>query len=280
MDPVSVAALILTTTTIISDVVKFARNAQKALGNDEKFNTLRYRLKAEQMLTTAWSNSLRRVPGDSLRDKIPAKDWKDVEEILEKLRETYQSTATKFGRMEADDGKRVTPSVLVYRMKWHASGYEDFKAMLDLIETLNKILNMVAPAPPLYSPPSTNAYPAGYTFQSGEAERLSGVGAPGIDLISTPEARIEQMPPPLSKPTTIEAIYTASLEGMRLLSVSPKTAHIGAQGAVLRLQLWGIGLFEGSLPLDTILEKGSKDYDQLRECLLNILVNIAVTEGQ
>lgn len=280
MDPVSVVAATLAVSAISANIVKFFDKIRKAVTTDDKFDTMHFRLIAEQKRTAAWANSLRRIPGSSLQEQIPPEEFEQVEEILRRLQKAYQRANEKFSKVRLDvvDGK-LLPN-LVQRAHWHTIGYEDLNVMLELIATLNKTLKIIAPPPPLYSPPiSVTAQPGPQVLysttvapnSSSDGAINSGTGS----MVTQPIASAIST----SAVTSIGTVFTACLEGLRGLGAQNEFLRDSARATAMRLQLWGIGLFQVPASLDTVLEIGSPDYEGLRNSLLRMLVEIAVTEG-
>jgi len=149
--------------------------------------------------------------------------------------------------------------------------------MLDLIETLKRTLNITSMSPPLP------------TYDPEESSLATDGMPPAVRLVFKPENESmeseqsmtfhrEFLPP--SPNTTVETVFEACLKGIQALGSLSEEIRQPSQATILRMKLWGTGLFFPHFSLDNVLASQPEVFEVLRTCILRILVNIAATTGK
>lgn len=183
------------------------------------------------------------------------------------------------------------------------SGYNDLKDLVDAIASMNKALHTIAPALPpcprhMYPKGSTRqqiqhlmlddhdtysrgseAQPSstlvsmdettavGTTFYHAQTEQLSRIGT---DTSTRSVYGLEYLP-------LLRSIYELCLNTMDMMA--PQGRHALLQNSSARLKLWGAGIFELPVPLDTVLMLREKDSNAMRKVFLKAMAYILVRLG-
>lgn len=262
-------------------VTKNAYNLLDAFKNtDSRLDQLYYRLKAEKLITEGWANSMRVIAGSDTRLDVNPEAMDEVTDLLEKLKTYYERASTRYRNFESKIGplsKSFSIHSLGARTQYILSGYDQLKELVDTIKALNKALRAIDIAPPL--PP--------YDFVSQGAVRnctASQGGQPGPAPTSNNDQESDGLPERAQATATMREAGTFR-GGAFTLGVSPfdhlpslremyslclKTLwkiftyrqHKDLEFAASRLKLWGLGLFDGPLPLDIVVSVQKELYSE------------------
>ena len=107
MDPLSIRASILAILNLTRNAFSLASRFHKAaLKDDNRFNTMYFRLMAENQNTITWANRMRSIPVDDLQQKFPLVNFQDVKKIIEKFQKIYNIAENKFRGFQIDEADR------------------------------------------------------------------------------------------------------------------------------------------------------------------------------
>ena len=301
MDPITVGYLILT-------MVQMTKNATSLINSIKysapKVDQIYYRILAEKETTEAWANSMRIANGMDLETSIPPDKLDEVTKLLGKLVEYVKVAETKYAKVELKSAdQKNTIANLKARALFVLSGYEDLKDLVDVIASMNKALLTIAPVLPPYSRqmyPEASARPQVQqlmlddrdTYSRGSEAQPSStlISLDGTTAVETPFSRtqteqlsrigtdnstrsvygLEHLP-------SLESIYELCLNAMNMMAHRARHAQLKHLSA--RLKLWGTGIFELPVPLDTVLILRKKDSNAVRQAFLKAMAHILVLQG-
>ena len=250
------SATILAVLNIIEKSSNLVQRFNKALKDDNNFSIIYYRLLAEKGKYEGWANNMRVVG-----NQIPPKDLETVNEIKDKLEETFHKVEKRFGKYKPAFGGKAQRADAKARMKWILGESDEIKELLDLIRTLNESLGIVAPILPPYTSPGPTA-----TTEVIDEPHPGSAGH--IEELSTP-----------SFSNVLWKLFDTCLHCLSVIGLAKDKIGDLAKGQAYRLRLWGVGLFQDVISLDELLYASRKHTDSLRTFLLEAFVDIAITEG-
>ncbi|MCJ1309252.1 hypothetical protein MMC25_002910 [Agyrium rufum] len=292
MDPLSLSATVLALASITTDVFRVVQRLQRAFKDDVKFNTLYFQLVTEKQKTIGWVNNMRHVDGNGLHGKVPPENLALVQDSVHRLEETYKRANKMFRKFQISGADETVKKDLVQRTKWVLRGTEEVTDLINLLKSLNEALNVLAPVLPVYSPPM-GTYPASSAVGNATgsdvmpevaADKTSGEALQHSLTVTTSPNTSDFLSdsydyhPVNIDPPTIRQIYNANLRALSIIISNDAKLNELARSDLVRLRLWGIGLFDDSLSLDDILKTSPTRFKSLQSCLFHSLVNIAVTE--
>ena len=139
--------------------------------------------------------------------------------------------------------------------------YELEKLLKDLTAATNALETKTQP--PLNSPSSSNE-------GLGTWKQLASEGLTTDMSLSRRSIRPPFIPP-------VRTIYHTTLSALQAISVRQCDPKITRSAS--RLKLWGAGLFQMDISLDTVFDSNKNAFRPVRQCLLRILVDILLWEG-
>ena len=301
MDLVSVGYLILT----LEQVTKNAYSLTNSIKySTPKVDQIHYQILAEKATTEAWANQMRITNGRDSAPSIPPDKLDGVTKLLSKLVEYVKAAEDKYAKVKSKSAdKKNTIANLRPRALFMLSGYNDLKDLVDVIASMNKALLMIAPALPPYprhmypegsirpqiqhlmlddhdtnsqgseaQPSSTpvsmdGTTAVGPTFSRTQTKQLSRIGT---DISARSVYGLEHLP-------SLRSIYELCLNAMDMMA--HRGRHALLQNSSARLKLWGAGIFELPVPLDTVLMLREKDSNAVRKVFLKAMAYILVRLG-
>ena len=256
MDPLTASATILAVLNIIEKSSMLIGRFNKALKDDNNFSIIYFKLMAERATYEVWANNMRVVG-----NQIPPKDLEIVNEIKDKLEETFHRVEKKIGKYEPTFGGKAQRADAKARMKWILGESDEIKELLELIQTLNKGLTIMAPILPPYASPGPSAT---------------------TEVVSEPHpgsaGHITELSTPLFS-NMLWKLFDTCLHCLSIVGLAKDRIGDLANGQAYRLRLWGVGLFQDVISLDELLYASRKHTESLKTFLLEAFVDIAMTEG-
>lgn len=260
-------------------VAKNTYNLFDAIKNtDSRLDQLYYRLKEEKLITEGWANSVRLKTGSGTRLDINPESVDEVKELLEKLKTYFERASERYHGL----GSKIGPSSksssihsLGARTKYVFSGYDQLKEVVDTITALNKALKAIAPPLPPYDFSSQGAVryhtasqggqpgPAPTSNNDQESDRLPERAQTTAKMREVGTFRGAALTPgdsPSEHLPSLREMYSLCLK--TLWKIFTYRQHKDLEFAASRLKLWGLGLFDGPLPLDIVLSVQMKLYSE------------------
>lgn len=244
MDPVSVGYLIL-------KLVQVTKNAYSLIDSIKcsmpKVDQIHYRILAEKATTEAWANQMRIANGRDSALSIPSHKLDEVTNLLNKLVEHIKAAEAKYAKIQlkSADHKNTIANLRVRAViVW--SGYNDLNDLVNVIASMNKALLTISPAQAAQFP------------RKGTDDSIQNVH----DAKHLP---------------SLQCIYELCLNAMDTMADWGR--HPLLQTLPARLKLWGAGIFELPVPLDTVLMLREKDSNDVRELFLKAMAIILVRQG-
>lgn len=292
MDPITATILALGAVASIDELLK-ALQFIRRWRRDPRTEGLHVRLITERARFAEWK---RRMGLNHLEDltllleKFPEDTQTSLLMILlpiEKYLKESQKMLDTFGICGPD--QKTTPfgwKVLVKRLGFHYFAEDDLSVLLDTLKHCNDGLLTIAPPPPGYSvsllangpmQQSRNQAPA-YVPQEAITSQQ-----PPLD----PPARQDQAPPVIVHDLqgasvfrpVIQHLYSTALDVLRSARVQYPSHKLQLDKVIHRLSLWGSGMFKGLITLDQALNRPSDSIVLLRNNIIGILAEVAITLG-
>ena len=255
MDPV-------TLTTAVHDVFQSSYTLSYRFLNNQYPESPRQiysKLAAERKRTEAWANEVRSINVKKLRElreTFPPEEYGRILDVLGALRHNYEKASRKLERV--DHNEKPMPNVDLLN-----KDYEDLEILLRDLTAGNDALQQTAHSLLIYSPRSRE--------KSSRRRGQRTLKGDVTDMTPIQEsARPSSIPP-------VSTIYHTTHEGLVTISVRRSDPKITRSAS--RLKLWGAGLFEMALPLDTVFDSNKDAFRPVRQCILRILVDILVWAG-
>ena len=278
MDPITISATILSVLAVVQNTSRLLGSLLKQ--HDPRVDQIYYRLLAEKRQTEGWASHLRVLNTANLRAVIPAESYDEVVVLLGKLDSYYKQAQSKYESIERSKKGPPNGQFLKAKFRFVTGGFDDLNQLVATLAAMNEALRIIAPPLPMYSEqvgqersPTRHAIsmttdaPEAFSIQSPQlAEMEAGAAndtiAKEIRLVDT---------------KSVHLIWSKTLDNLETLSIRRPDPHIAHSAS--RLRLWGAGLFQMTVPLDTVLQSDQDGSNFLRECILKILVEILVFTG-
>ena len=198
---------------------------------------------AERKRTKAWANEVRSINIKYLPETFLPGEYDRILETSKELRRNYEQAS---GKLESVDYKD-----------------EDLEKLLSNLTAANNALHSVAHPPPIYSPRSREN-------SVRRRRRLTPEFEVRNMALNQESIRTSIIPP-------VRTIYGTTHSTLVTISVRRLDPKITRSAS--RLKLWGAGLFEMAIPLDTVFDSNKDAFQPVRQCILRILVDILVWAG-
>ena len=265
MDSLSISATLLSVLTLVQESAKFI--SATARPQDPKFDQIYHRLLAEKKRTEEWASHMRVFNSTNLRVTVPPEEYDAVVVHFEKMDTCYKKAHDKFSAIEDAAKGPVDPTALRAGTTSLFKGYDDdLKEFVDTLAAMNSIFRSIASPLSKYSSLVIihNNSLAANPFSVSEAAAQNVHEAAGIYESTTT--------------ASVHTIYQATLDTLIALSVRQRDPQIARCAS--RLKLWGAGLFKMSIPLDVVFASDKDGCQLIRNCILKVLVEILVWEGE
>lgn len=229
--------------------------------SDQTFGSRRHnyyssKIAAERKRTEAWVNGVRSINVTNLQETFPPHEHDRILNAIWELRHNYKQASSKLESVGQGGKTLQSPDLL-------NEDYDELEELLNKLTSANDALPPVAHTPSMNSPRSSEK-----SFQRRselEPERKA------TDMIPTQEP----IRPPFIPP--VRTIYVTTHSTLVTISVRRSDPKIIRSAS--RLKLWGVGLFEMAIPLDTVFDSDKDTFRHLRQHILRILVDILVWAG-
>lgn len=243
------AVLIL---SVVSNVATFTSRITKlsASGHsaDSRVETLKWRIITEKLKTEEWANNVT-INGTEISPERMA----TVDEITGILAQTAKKASDRLdGFLLQSDRKTMQRIRSHYR--WDSGGYDEVKDLADLMQALNEALRTLIPPLPSYPGMASPSAPT-----EDHVEASQPVGAPV-----------------LGQPRQIYMLFQACNDAMSTLGHQNRETDEEIAALYSRLRLWGSGIFESAMDLDSLTSQPNRD--TLRQYILSQLIDIAVVQ--
>ena len=252
MDPATLSAAVVGVNRHSYTLAFLPLNIQSSRQND-------YRLKidAERKRTDAWANEVRSINIKDPRETFPAKEHHRILDTLEELRQSYKQASRKLDTIDKGE-------ISLQRQDLLDDVYNDLEELLNNLISANDALQQIARNHSTYSSRALEKSP----------ERPREL---------TPERKVTDMvpihrsirPPHIPPMRTIYDTTHSTLVTISVRRADPKISRSAS-----RLKLWGAGLFEMAIPLDTVFDSNGDAFQPVRQSILRILVDILVWAGR
>ena len=254
MDPVTLSDAVVEIFQVASTLTlsyRFLNN-----GSPRSPPPIYHKLDAERKRTENWANEVRSINIKKLRETFPPEECNRVLDALGELRRNYEKASLKL--KSVDHRERTLPNLDLLNKE-----YDDLEKLLSNLTSANDALQQIVHAPSMYSPKSDVKRP-----------RRRGELAPERKVTDMTLMQETIRPPFIPAVRTIYGTTYSTLVTISVRRPDPKIARSAS-----RLKLWGAGLFEMAIPLDTVFDSNRDAFRPVRHCILRILVDILVWAG-
>ncbi|KAM0794696.1 hypothetical protein BDR22DRAFT_894850 [Usnea florida] len=206
-------------------------------------------------------NTRNSSPSEQIHNKLDIQ-WKSYEAWVNRMRPlvNLEDLPEFVSAEDLDTLRRLRRYYKHFSHKYKA--YELEKLLKDLTAATNALETKTQP--PLNLPSSSNK-------GLGTWNQLAPEGSTTDMSLSRRSIRPPFIPP-------IRTIYHTTLSALQAISVRQCESKITRSAS--RLKLWGAGLFEMDISLDTVFDSNKNAFRPVRQCLLRILVDILLWEEQ
>ena len=252
MDPATLSAAVVGVVQYSLMLSLLPLNIQSSRQNDYRF-----KIDAERKRTEAWANVVRSINITLLRETYPPKEYHRILDVLEELRQIYKQALRKLGIVDKGEISLQSQDIL-------SDVNNDWGELLSKLISANDALQQIAHNHSMYSYKSLEKTPRRPRELSPERKVTDMV--PIQESIRSPHIPTMQ---------TIYGITHSTLVTISVRRADPKIARSAS-----RLKLWGAGLFEMAIPLDTVFDSNGDAVQPVRQSILRILVDILVWAGR
>lgn len=161
-------------------------------------------------------------------------------------------------------------ALLINRLKWLDGGFEELQNIMGALEAMSDALEALAPPLPKYSS-------AGFESLTPVENLETPAVDPTSPFLSSQATNIANQAT-IAAPS-IQEMYRTCLKSLHLI-VKCLADTPASSKTITRLTLWGTGVLDGPFSIDRIIERDPDTYKMLREFILKVFVNIAVTQGE
>lgn len=215
-----------------------------------------HKLDAERKRTEKWANEVRSINIKKLRETFSPEECNRVLDALGELRHNYEKASLKLESV--DQRERNLPDLDLL-----TKDYDDLEKLLSNLTSANDALQQIVHAPSMYSPKS-----------NVKSAQRRGELAPERKVMDMTLMQETSRPPFIPAVRTIYRTTYSTLVTISVRRADPKIARSAS-----RLKLWGAGLFEMAIPLDTVFDSNRDAFRPVRQGILRILVDILVWAG-
>lgn len=275
-DPLTITYAILSIVRIAQDTYALVDRIKDA---DIKINTIRFRMLNEKERTEIWASRIRFAISEGGRP-IPEEKRATVSRIKDQLVAYHRMLQELVAGFEGSGQDVQTSNVSPFRLRFKIAtgGYEKLKDLIDAIKAANDTLMTIAAPPPPYESLGHESEPraaiVGDTPVLGRNEASRELPGAVPSTSEEPVAPKSQRAPHLS----IEDVYHIIMKALNTISAEiEEAAHVAA-----RFKLWAVGLFQGNISVDIILDTISAKQRShgLRSLILEAFGYILILEGE
>ena len=289
MDPTGVSLGMQSATIGIFDVSQDAYNLLTPITklNDPRLDEIYRRLLSEKKKSDEWVNQMRAAFGAEPWTSFPDQQYKKTVHLLKKFRQYYVKAGEKFASIAPTQGFLSRQDLQRIRRLLQHGGYDDLDNIVRTLIATNQGLREILEFPPLYSSVVDGRIsPTALTLGLVSALNPSGLNLeptlaprqqPSSSTVVTAMDEAQNVIKHSGTPS-VGTIYRTTLSALATISVRHSSAKIARSHS--RLKLWGAGLFEMGVSMDTVFDADRRYNRPLRECILGTLVDILVWEGQ
>ena len=246
MDPATLSA------AVVGVVRLFPLNTQSSRQSHYKS-----KIDAERKRTEAWANEIRSINITDLRETFPPKDYDRILDALKELHRNYKQASRKLATI--DNGQ-----IFLHSEDLLDNVYNDLEELMNNLVSANDALQEIARNHPMYS--------SRFLEKTPRRPRELTPERNVTDMIPIQESiRPPHIPP-------MRTIYSTTHS--TLVTISVRRADHKISRSAARLKLWGAGLFEMAIPLDTVFDSNGDACQPVRQSILRILVDILIWAGR
>ena len=285
MDPTGGVSLGMQSATIgIFNVSQDAYNLLTPITKlrDPRLDEIYLTLLSEKKKSDEWVNQMRATFGAEPWTSFPDQQYKKTVQLLKKFRKYYLKAGENFASIAPTQGFLSRQDLQRIRTLLQQGGYDDLDNIVRTLIATNQGLREIVEFPPLYS--SVVDGPISHTaLTSGPVSALNPSGLPPEPTFAPSSTVMTTMDEAQniiqhSSTPSVGTIYRTTLSALATISVRRSSAKIARSHS--RLKLWGAGLFEMGVSMDTVFDADRRYNRPLRECILGTLVDILVWEGE
>lgn len=282
MDPTGGVSLGMQSVTIgIFDVSQDAYNLLTPITKlrDPRLDEIYRNLLNEKKKSDEWVNQMRASFG---AEPWTDQQYKKTVQLLKKFRKYYLKAGEKFASIAPTQSFLSRQDLQRIRTLLEQGGYDDLENIIHTLTATNQGLREIVEFPPLYSSVvdgriSHTALTSGpVSAPNPSGLPLEPTFAPSSTVMTTMDEAQNVIQH--SSTPSVGTIYRTTLSALATISVRHSSAKIARSHS--RLKLWGAGLFEMGVSMDTVFDADRKYNRPLRECILGTLVDILVWEGE